>query len=643
MLKSMRNNVKSLSWTLWLVILAFIGFIFVQWGSGRFESEGLDRDVAAVGRYKISGEEFKKNLSKNIEMYSKQFKNNLNRQTINQLGIAEQVLQGMVSGLIIQGEAEKLNLEVSESELRDAIRNYPAFQRDGRFIGSEEYERLLAYNQMSVLDFEKSLKNDLLSEKLKELATAGQVLDMGTLKEEYRKENDKAELDYIAFKSDAISEEPAATEAEQLDFYKKNRNLFKSPEKRAGEILVLKFADFKKEITLKENEVFAYFKNNKSMFKIPGKTKISRIWNAYDPKTREQVLKKMEETAALLTPANFAEKAKELSADEKAKDGGDWGYWGWQNFSNQEQTMIDNLKQGEISSPVDAGQGFSILYAAEKVPEMQENYETVKSRIKSMLENEKLKKLAGERIAGIYEKIIAADNLKEGAGKLADKVVTSGLLTRGQAVKGIDEMGYVSQKLFSLRENEISQPLEFPEGIAVVRLTRIARPEIEKFETVRDKVKKELQAEKKLQLQMARAQKVAGELNKLADPKKIEDYLKKEGLKPETITFQRGGGLADLPAPPGLDETIFAMPENVYSAPLSFKTAAAVIVKLKSKKIVSDADFAKERDGYYRKKLAEAKNSSFGSFLLSKKDDYKIRFNAEVFEKIKEYVISRFR
>ena len=80
MLKSMRNNMKSLSWILWLVILAFVGFIFVQWGAGGFDGEGLDRDVAAVGRYKISGEEFQKNLAQNLEMYSKQFKNNFSRQ-----------------------------------------------------------------------------------------------------------------------------------------------------------------------------------------------------------------------------------------------------------------------------------------------------------------------------------------------------------------------------------------------------------------------------------------------------------------------------------------------------------------------------------------------------------------------------------
>jgi len=643
MLKTMRKNVKSLSWVLWLVILTFVGFIFVQWGSGRFESEGLDRDVAAVGRFKISGEEFQKNLSKNLEMYRKQFKNNLNRQMINQFGIAEQVLQGMISGLVIQGEAEKLNLEVSESELQDAIRTYQAFQRDGLFIGSEEYERLLAYNQLSVLDFEKGLRKDLLSDKLKELVTAGQVLDPGMLEAEYHKENDKAELDFIAFKSDAVSEALVVTEAEQLDFYQKNQNLFQSPEKRAGEILALKFSDYKKEISLEEEEIFSYYKSNKSMFKIPGKTKISRIWMAYDHQTREQVLKKMDAASSLLTAANFAEKARELSGDEKAKDGGDWGYFGWQNFSSHEQTMIDNLKQGRISSPVDAGQGFSILYAAEKVPEQQENYEAVKSSIRNLLENDKLKKLVAERIAGIYEKIKEANNLKAGAGNLAGKVVASGLLTQGQPIKGIDEMGYVSQKLFTLRENEISQPLEFPEGMAVVSLTKIVRPETEKYEIARDKVKKELQTAKKLQLQMVRAQTVAAELNKLSDAKKIEAYLKKEGLKPEAVTYQRGGTLADLPAFTGLDETIFALGANMYSAPIAFKSAAAVIIKLKSKKITGAEDFNRERDGYYRKKLADAKNSSFGSYLLGKKDDYKIRFNAEVFEKIKEYVISRFR
>jgi len=642
MLKTMRSNLKSLSWVLWLVILTFIGFIFVQWGSGRFESGGLGRDVAAVGRYTIGDEEFQKNLAQSLEMYGKQFKENFSRQMIEQLGIAEQVLQGMISSRIVQGEAEKLNLRVTDGELENAIRSYPAFQTDGKFIGPEEYERLLAYNHMTVRDFENGMRRDLLGDKLKELVTAAQVLDLGALREEFRKDNDKAELETIAFRSDDVKAEPETSEAELRDFYQKNPGSFLSAEKRAGEVLALKFADFKKEISLKDEELFAYFKDNKGQFKVAGKTKVSRIWMAYDATTREQVLKKMEEMAAALTPAIFPDKAREMSGDEKAKEGGDWGYWAWQDFSSQEKSMIDNLKHGEISSPVDTGKGFSILYASEKVPEQQEDFASVKARIRNVLESEKLKKLVGQKVAQAYARIKKEENLKEGAGKLAGKVVESGLLTQGQPIQATDEMGYISQKLFSLSENEISQPFEFPEGMAVARLTRIVRPETEKFEAVRDKVKKEVQSAKKLQLQMARARSVATELNKLADAKKVDDYLKKEGLKAEASTYQRGNRLADFPEMAGLDEMVFAMGENSGFVPVSLKNAV-VLIKLKSRKTVSDADFAREKEGYYGRKLEEAKNSSFGSYLLSRKDAYEIRFNAEIFEKIKEYVISRYR
>jgi peptidyl-prolyl cis-trans isomerase D len=643
MLKTMRSKKKSLSWILWLLILAFVGFIFVQWGSGRFESGGLDRDVAAVGGKRISGEEFQKDLTQSLAMYSKQFKNNLSRSLINQLGIAEQVLQGMVNALIITSEADKLNLSVSETELKDAIRAYPAFQRDGGFIGSEEYERLLAYNQIKVLDFEEGLRKELLADKLKELLTGGLALDWNALENDYRKENDKAELETIAFKSEALKEEPAFSTAELEEFYQGNKNLFKSPEKRSGQLLVLKFSDFKKDVVISEKEAFAYFGKNRSMFKVAGKTKISRLWVPYTTENREDVLKTMEAASTTLTAENFAAKARELSGDEKAKDGGDWGYWGWQNFSNQERSMIDNLKQGEISSPIDVQQAFSILYASEKIEERQETYGEVKARITGLLESEQLKKLVGDKIGRLYAKIKEANDLNQGEDKQRTPLQASGLLAAGDAIKNVDEMGYISQKLFTLRLNEIAPPMEFPEGYAIVQLTRIVKPEVEPFERVRDQVKTQLLATKKLQLQLAKARAVAAELQKLADDKKIAAYLAKENLKPESATYQRGNRLSAFPVQPGLDDTIFQMRENAYSQPLAFGSEAAVIVRLKSKKIVSAEEFAKQKDAYYLKKLTEAKNSMFGSYIMSRRNEYKISFNAEIFEKIKEYAISRFR
>lgn len=184
-------------------------------------------------------------------------------------------------------------------------------------------------------------------------------------------------------------------------------------------------------------------------------------------------------------------------------------------------------------------------------------------------------------------------------------------------------------------------PLEFPDGVAVVRLTAVKKPQTEPFAEAREKVAREAAKAAKLERLQERARRVAGELARLGDGKKIEAFLKQEGLKTETATFRRGGGILDLEAPAGLDEAVFALAENAY-APLALKNGAAV-VRLTSRQVSGDEEFAKERQSYYAKRLDEAKNSRFSAFLMGRKDEYKIRFNAELFEKIKESVISRFR
>ena len=642
MLKLMREKKKALSWVLWLVILAFVGFIFVQWGAGRLGGGGLDRDVAAVGRQAISGEEFQKNLARTLEMYGKQFKDGLNRQAINQLGIAEQVLQGMVTSRMVQGEADRLGLTVSDAELGEAIRRHPSFQRDGAFIGSEEYERLLAYNHITVIDFEESLRQDLLADKLKSLVTAGVTLDPDKLRQEYRQENDKAELEYVAFRAADVKEEPALAEAELRAYYAGNPERFRGEEKRAGQALALKFADFKKQVALKEQDLFAYYQQNKSMFRVPGKTRVSRIRVPYGDADREQVLQGLEATAAALTPETFAAKAREISKDDKAREGGDWGYWGWQSFSAQEKSLIDSLRAGGISSPVDAGGAFALLYVSEKTEEQQESYDAVKPRIRTVLENDRLRELVGQRLAQARQRIGKEQGLQEGAAKLGAKVIDTGLLTRGQPIPGLDENGTLSQKLFAMAENDVSDPVEFPEGYAILRLTRVAKPQVEPFEAVRDKVARAAGVERKLEQLQGRARQVADALNRLADAPKIEEYLKKENLKLESASYQRGNNLAGMAGKPGLDDAVFALPENSFSAPLTLQDAVAV-VRPKSRTLTGDADFARERDAYTRRRLGEAQDAAFGSFLLSRKERYPVRFNGELFEKVKDSSLSRYR
>lgn len=638
----MRSNLKSLSWVLWIVILTFVGFIFVQWGAGELNLRGEKNDLITIGGQSIKGETFQVYLTRGLDHYRTQMKENFNKAFIKQLGIPEQILQNLVNSTIIQSEAEKLHLSVDDEELKKSIINYPAFQREGRFIGVEEYERMLAYNQIKTSEFEEDLKNGMMADKLKELVAGGIVPETNRLREEYRKENDKADIEYISFKPESIKDEIKPTEGEIRAYYEKNRESFKTPEKRGGYVVHFKFDQYKNEIKTSEKDLFDYYKTNKEMFKVPGKTKIRRIFVKYDEKNREDVLKRVEGLAVGIDKNNFAEKAKAISEDEKAKDGGDWGYWGWQNFSNQEQTVIEKLEEGGVSTPIDTGSGFSVLNVSEKVPEKQENYDAVKTQIKSTIEREKLKEIASKNAGKFYDKIKDEKNLKLAAEKKGLKVIETPLVANGDPIKDVDEMGYLSQRFFAGQKDEITSPVELPDSLAILQLRTVLKPGMETFDQANDKAKNELIAQRKLDQLLAKAQNVYLQMEKLKEAKLSEAYLKKENLKFEKAEYKRGNRIAYMPTYKGLDDLVFSQNDGQLAHPLRLKTEI-VLLKVISKKVSTDQDFADQSKEFRQKKGDELKNSLFASYLLKKRIEYKIRMNMPLYEKIRDSALSRYR
>ena len=641
MLKTMRSNLKSLSWALWLVILAFVGFIFIEWGSGRFDPSGDDSNLLTIGGQAIPAEKYQYQLSRAIDMYRQRFKESFNKSFIQQLNIPQQVMQSMVNSAVIRNEAAKLNLEVTDKEIGQAIVKYPAFQRDGKFVGQKEYENLLAYSQVRVQDFENDLRNDLLVDKLKSLVSSGLVPDPADLPEKYRQENDKVDAEYIRFDPDRIHETIVPSEGELQAYFQKNKDRFKSPEKRSGLAVTLKYSDFKAAATVSNEELFTYYQENKRSFVLPGKTRVSRILLKYDEKNREDILKQGDALSRELNDKIFAAKAREISQDDKAKDGGDWGYWGWKEFTSQEQRIVEGLAEKEVSTPVDTGKEFSILMASEKVSDRQETFDETKARIRADLEGRKMRERTRKQMDKYYEKIQGSKGLRQATEDLHLKVVEIPEVTNGQTVPGKDPEGYFSRKFFELKTGEISSPLELPEGFGVVQLIRIVPPQAQTLEQARGKISEQVVTAKKVDMLVAQAESILNQLRSLSDPKKIEELLKKENLTLETTEYRRGNRLADLPRLNGLDDTIFAMSEGTFSSPIRFQTAV-MLIKPKSKKVTTPADFEREKAKFYEQKKSELQDSFFSAYVWSKRENYPVKVNSQLLAKINDYVISRF-
>jgi hypothetical protein len=356
------------------------------------------------------------------------------------------------------------------------------------------------------------------------------------------------------------------------------------------------------------------------------------------------VFKKTEALQKELTKENFARKAIEFSQDEKAKIGGDHGYEGWKRFTSQERTMIENLGEHQVSSPIDTQSGFSIVYISELVPQKEPVFNEAREKIKNILQNEKVNQKIMKDLQSIYNKLKKAENIKAKAAEIGVNVIETELLTSGKPVKDLDEMGYISRRLFMLEEKEIAFPVNFIKGTAIVQVAKIEKPEVLPLEEVKDKVKDKVVAAKKVDLLKEQAAAISDELNKITDQKKIDEYLKKNDLKAEPLAYRRGNRLSYFPIRKGMDEMVFSMEKDRFSSPLVFEEQQRVVIfKVKNKTITRDSDFQKDKTGFYNQKIGELRDRYFDSYLGGKKESYRITLNQELFQQLKDDIMTRFK
>jgi len=636
----MRNNLKSLSWVLWLVIFTFVGFVFVEWGTGGMSLKGAKNTVLSVDGESTSADEFQKQLMQAIDNYRRNFKENFNKNLIQQMQLPQQLLQQSINSIIVRKEAQQLKLRASDEELRRRIVNSPGFQRDGRFIGVKAYENLLAYNRIDVKEFEKSLRREIVRDKFESLLSAGLAIPPDHLEDLYHREMDSAELDVIRLSPDRIKQEIPSPDTELQAFYNANKPLFKSRERRAGTIVAFQFSDFESEVTVDRKEKFDYYKETREMFKIPEKIRVSRILLEYGEDDRETVLTDAQSLADNVTADTFAATAKERSQGEKATQGGDWGLQAWRTLTAQEQRIINSLAQGEISTPVDTGDAFSILLVTEKSSEKTSDFTEVSERIDSILKQRKVNALVREKLETVHNRVAKSEDLAAECRAMGITAIQTKAVTNGETLEELDDMGMISRKLFSMEEGETAFPVEFGKGMAIVRLDRIETPEVQPFNEVKEKVREKYVQARRLVLLQKQAVELMQRLNSAKNEDALKALLQRRDLEIEPVTYKRGNRLAEMALKPGLDERIFALTPGSFAEPIAYENAV-VMVRPTSIHVMAEEDFKNSREAFYQRKLQELRNRIVASFIYQKREEYDIRFNQDLYEKATNKAMSR--
>ena len=635
----MRKNLKSLAPTLWFVIIAFIISIFAVWGgAGRLGEGGGTDTLATVGKEKISVSVYYQTLRQRLETMRQEFRE-LDSQFIQQLNIPQQILNQLIQQTLMMQLSKEMGIEATDDEIRNKIMSYPAFQKDGQFIGFAQYQKILDWNRIPLSEFEKSLRQETIMEKVVDVLTAGVAVTDEELWENYQDTNDTARMEYVILELDKVEwdDEPASDDL--VEYFEKNRDTYNIPEKREADYYFVKTEDLKEKVELTDSEIENYYEDNTARFKEPEQIKASRIYLPFEDQEKDIVRNEANDLLDQIKGGqDFGELARLYSKDEKSPESGDWGLYEWKSLSQQEQDEINRLSQDEVSDILEIEEGLVILKVTEKIPEATQPLEAVKERITNILKDEKARQMAEEEISRLEKAAKKENSLDVAAQTLGLGIRNSGLLKESDPVEGIDPSGSISMTLFNIAEKEISSPIYTYQGVGLAQLMKIESPRPANIEEVKQEVTEDFTALKKKDIAIERIGRVKQDL----DRKRLEDLAEEFGLEYKTVEeHKRGQYIGVIGENREIDELAFSLPLNEASGPVEFETGYA-LVRILDRKEVTRKEFEAVKETEKENFLEMKKNKFFSSYLAKLQKDKEVKIRYDLFLKTNQDILSRF-
>jgi len=640
MLKSMRKNLKSLAPALWLVIFAFILSIFFVWGKGGGSGESRDQNVVVyVGKEKISVDVYINNLRTKIESLKEQF-TELDANFIQQLNIPQQALEETIRQELLLQTARRIGVKAADAEIRDKVLSFPVFQKDGKFIGFDEYKKILEWNRTTVSEFEKIISREIVTTKAIQILTSGVSVTRDEVWENFKKTNESVELEYIYIPSDKMELNEQPSKEALLDYFSKNKDEYEIPEKRTAEYVFLNKEDLKKQIDIKDSEIKEYYESNISHFEEPEKRRVQRIFLPFENSEKKDILEKSSEIKERLDKGeDFGKLAGEYSKDDQAANSGDWGYFEWKQLAPEEQDTIQELTEKQVSDPIELEGGVSFLRVSEILPATQLPLEDVKERIEIILRDNKAEEMIETRIAQLEKIALKDKSLDVAAQKIGYKIKNTGPLELGEGIDEIDPSGSLSQMLFNMEEKEISSPLNTYNGKGIAQLIKIEPPRPAAFEEVEEKVKNDFINEQKEQKAFERAFRIknsssGSDLKEIADSDDIE-YKSTQNHKREQYLSLIGENSE-------IDRLAFSLPLKELSEPVKIK-GGAVLLRVLERKEVTKEEFDENFIQARNELLNTKQNKLFQSMYIKMREKIGVKINYDLFTRVNTEIMSRYQ
>ena len=630
MLDRMRQHKGWLKWSLALVCLAFVIFYipdFLTTAPGAAPSDL----VASVEGRPITSAEFRRIYYQQVQSYQLAYGADLDEQLLRQLGIDRQILQELIDEEAAVVEAERLDLTVSDVEVRERILSLPGLQDNGVFIGEEQY-RLLLRSQipsMTPAQFEENMRQSILLDKLRAVVTAWIEVSDDELHEQYRLRNEKVKLDIVMFSPDDFRDTVSIGEEDVAAHLEANADDYQIPEKRQIDYLSIDAEALRPGIVVPDTDIAQYYADNQTQYSTPEQVRARHILFETDGKDEVEVRLQAEAVLAdAKAGADFAALAEEHSEDaSSASLGGDLDYFSRGQMVPEFEAAAFSLEPGTVTDElVQTQYGFHIINVIDTREAQTRPLDEVRDQIADQLQWERAQSRADALAEQLAGEVATPEDLARVAGEQGLSVQTSNYFARNEAIDGLGLAAGVTSAAFSFEQGEVGGPLRTPTGhvfLTVVDEQDSYAPELDE---VRDRVERDLIDLRAREAAERRAAVVTPTLQSADD---FAEAAEAAGLATTTTDLiVRGTALPGLGTLAELEDVAFSLEVGETSDVLATNDAVAVIHVVEREEITEDG-FAIARNSLRTELLLDRQGLFFSAYMTKAKESMEIDINLQ--------------
>ncbi len=555
--------------------------------------------------------------------------------------IAPQVGQQLVQQQILLNEAEKLGIHVTDADLRAYLQTGPAGQvlfPNGQFIGSDKYAQLIQGRfDMTVADFEQSVKEDIAIRRLESLITAGVTVSEKDVREAYRKSSIKVKFDYAVVNSDDLSKQINPSDAELEAFFKKNAPRYANavPEQRTITYFAFTPEDVPGGVVQPtQQEIQQYYSSHMQEFSAPEQARarhiLIKVAQGADAKTDAAAKAKAEDLLKQLKGGgNFSDLAKKYSDDPGSKDsGGELGFARRGTMVPEFDNAIFTQKIGDLAI-VKTQFGYHIVQVEERQAAHTQQLNEVLPTIQATLIRQKsaaaqqnyAQALTSEAIKNGLEKTAAAHHLQ---------VVTTPPTAEQGTIAALPDGATLLAKAFESKKGDPAQSAPTGEGYAIFQVTGVTQAHAPAFADWKSHVLEDYRSERLPQL-------LAQKTTALSEQAKSTNDLAKaaKDVGATVKTSDLVGLSAQVPSLGAVGQIapqLFEMSPGNISGPIN-AGRTGVVAKILYKVEPSPEDIAKNLDPTRDQMLEQRRGEAFQVFASNLFSEYKkgnrVMFNAK--------------